>query len=237
MRSTETVLGDIAAMLAPRRYAGIRLDYLVTDQGKSRRIMTPEKHGTRTRYALVSPRPAWRAAGVKSVTTAMGLSEVDANRLLDLCEELGNINDMGGWPLTQDQEPARVVSASTLASIAGGVALEDAFFNLQTGLHGIATIVVARNTFTGSSGPGSQFTWFSLRRPDGSEALSLSRHALTEALMHRTARQPDLVATADRRLGRWAHIAGIPQEAFEQAMEALLAVDGQARPTHIQLEG
>lgn len=105
-------------MLAPSGISAIRTDYKITADGASRRYLVLESACDKPRYAVLSPRPHSRRIGIQRVTKYTGLSEQDADRVLDLAHALSDINDVGSWPLGPTKVRAeRVLDGSRLGEL------------------------------------------------------------------------------------------------------------------------
>lgn len=90
---------QIGRILLPTGITAIRTDYKVMAGGASRRYLVLESAVDKPRYAVLSPRPNIRPIGIERLVKYTGLSDQDADQVLDLAHALSEGNDIGSWPL------------------------------------------------------------------------------------------------------------------------------------------
>src|SRR5690625_355980 len=112
------LVDEIGQMLMPASITAIRTDYKVTAGGASRRYLVLESEQDKPRYAILSPRPNVRPIGIGRMVKYTGLSEKDADRVLDLAHELSEVNDIGCWPIGPKPDVApRVVNGEGVGEL------------------------------------------------------------------------------------------------------------------------
>lgn len=237
-RQLDQILSQIFTLLPPK-VVGLRTDYLVSADGASRRTLQCEYFGSRHHYCLVSPRPAVRARGLKTLRSSVGVTDdAIANRILDLANELGDLNDLGAWPRFVDDEIPRELDTRGKGLVAGGAGalLQQAVDAIRDGLPGVSAIDLTSATARDGKGTHRK-AWWSLRDSEGEQLVAVSANAIPGLLRSYFLREGEgRFEVADRYLGRWAHQARVDQPGLINAFAALVSLEALVRPTRIRLE-
>lgn len=231
------LLDELGVLLLPQGIVGLRLDYMVTDSQRSRRIVQLERHGASPRYAFLSARPHLRPQGVKAIVNNMRVDADGANQILDLVHQLSDLNDVGAWPLaTTDRESVVVTPAGIEGTpFTNHPGFGRRYDHLCRRFKGVSRIVFSANMGETKKG-SSRKVWMSFRDDDGNEMAAIAVNALAKMLRDWYGPEDAAHAQADANLGRWAHQLGMALDDFMDAALDLLTFDSLQQVTEIQLE-
>lgn len=222
-------LSRVRELVEGFKVAGVRTDYVTTSGGYNRRVVHLERHGTRSRYAFVSPRLYQRETGVRSLTSSLGMPADRAFELLDVVEELSELNDMGAWPLVWDPRPAVNVSLNGFNEEGFDVLpmMEDVVNLIRTTMPEVARIEFFTSTRLVSE-ENRRLGWAQFYDAHGAQVASISTNLLHSAINYYDMGSHEDYFLADRRIGRWAHQLGADQDMFIRAADMLVEIQRSA---------
>jgi len=234
----EQKLEELKNELLPLGVAGVRMDYMVTDNGTSRRIMVLDRHGAGARFALVSKRAPIREKGVRSLVNNLPIEADQANRILDLAEELSELNDMGAWPFETTPRESAVADNTGVDGNGYGAlpGFKRRFNNLRDCLPNIQRIRIDEHQGKSTKGSNTRKAWASFYSFDGEQVASIAINHLRTMLRDWYGTDADAQPTADANCGRWANQLGISLNDFMDVAMDLMSFDGYLQVTDIYLD-
>lgn len=240
MNKTDQIESKLAALrdeLLPYGVTGIRFDYLVTDAGISRRILVLDRHGTGNRFALISRREGLREKGIRAMVNNLPMDREQANRVLDLADDLSELNDMGAWPLEiTEREPV----IGNYAGV-GGTPYRDLpgfkrrYNNLLNRLPSVRRIDVQVHIGTSKKG-NSRKGWITFFDCDGVQLASIATNHLATMLRDWYGTDDKAHAVADANTGRWARQLDVDLDDFMDVAMDLLSFDNLLQVTGLHLD-
>lgn len=230
-------LEALRPLLLPLGLVGIRLGYLTTDSDRSRRVLVLDRHGATSRYALISPRPQGRAAGIKALVHHHPIDAPVADQILDLAHELSELNDMGAWPLVSTTRDSVFIGPDGIE----GTPFSDhpgfwrRYHNLCGCFPGVERILFTAHIGESKKG-SSRKVWMSFRGADGIELAAVAVNHMATMLRDWYGPEDAAHSKADANLGRWAHQLGVSLDYFMDAALDLVTFDTMQQVTEIRLE-